>query len=58
MSATVTVVQIDRIEVGDADRMKYLRLRSGEIEFPNRVFLMVEGQRIEITVDELPKDVL
>ena len=57
LSVTITVLHADRIEVEDADRMKYLRLRSGDIELPNRVFLIVEGQRMEITVDELPKDV-
>ena len=53
---TVQITPADRIEVEDADNLKYLRLRSGDICLPQAVFIVVEGERFEITQDELPSE--
>ena len=53
---TVQITPADRIEVEDADNLKYLRLRSGDFQLPQAVFLTVRGQRIEITQDAQPED--
>ena len=44
------------IETEDSPTLKYLRLRNGDYSLPNRVFLIVNGQRHEITMDALPVD--
>ena len=54
--AELTVVPADRIEVEDASSLKYLGLRSGYIQVPNHVFVVMEGSRHEITVDSLPDE--
>ncbi len=54
--ATVRITPADTIEVGESDQIKYLRLRTGDFSLNKRVFLIVEGQRREITVDSLPDE--
>ena len=54
--AEVTVVPADGIEVEDADTLKYLRLRVGDYQVPKSVFLIVDGERYEITQDALPDE--
>ncbi len=56
LTGTLTVIQADDIEVGDSDAPKYLRLRNGDFRLSKRVFLVVDGARVEITVDELPPE--
>ena len=56
ISVEVTVVPADRIEVEDASSLMYLGLKSGYIQVPNRVFVVMEGKRHEITVDSLPDE--
>ena len=46
----------DRIEVEDADNPKFLRMRSGDFQLPQSVFLVIDGERREITQDSLPGD--
>ena len=50
------ITSADRIEVEDAENLKYLRLKNGDFQLPQAVFLTVQGQRIEITQDALPED--
>ena len=52
----VTVVRADGIEAEDSPTYKWLRLRTGDIELPNRVFLVIDGNRYEITRDSLPEE--
>ena len=52
----LTVLPADGIEIEDADNLKYLRLRVGDYQIPKRVFLIVEGERYEITQDALPDE--
>ena len=54
--ATGEVTPADRIEVEDADHLKYLRLRAGDFELPQAVFLVINGARHEITQDSLPEE--
>ena len=44
----------DRIEVEDADNIKFLWLRNGDFQLPQAVFLVIDGERREITQDSLP----
>ena len=55
---SLEITTADRIEVEDAENPKYLRLKNGDFRLPQAVFLTVDGQRIEITLDSLPEDVL
>jgi hypothetical protein len=52
----LTVTPADRIEVEPSPTLKYLGLRSGYIQVPNRVIVVMEGKRHEITVDSLPDE--
>ena len=52
----VTVIRADRVEVECSPTLKYLGVRSGYIEVPNRVFIVSEDGRREITVDSLPDE--
>ena len=54
--ATGEATSADRIEVEDADHLKYLRLRAGDFELPQAVFLVINGERLEITQDSLPEE--
>ena len=56
VSARVNVVPADRLEVEDSSTLEYLRLRNGDIELPNSVFIVIDGNRHEITVEALPGD--
>ena len=55
-SGTLSVIPAARIEVEPSETLKYLRLRVGDIEVPNRVFIVQDGQRREITMDSLPDE--
>ena len=55
-SGTLTVIPAARIEVEPSEILKYLRLKNGDIEVPNRVFVVQDGQRYEITMDSLPDE--
>ncbi|MXZ90743.1 MAG: hypothetical protein F4W95_05360 [Chloroflexi bacterium] len=54
VSITVEVTPADGIEVEESDTLKYLRLRAGDFALAKRVFLIVDGERVEITVAEFP----
>ena len=45
------------IEVAPSDRAKFLRLRTGDFICRQSLFLVVHGERREITVDQLPINV-
>ena len=55
---SLEITTADRIEVEDAETPKYLRLKNGDFQLPQAVFLTIEGRRMEITLDSLPEDVL
>ena len=55
-TATLTVIPADRVEVENSPTLKYLRLRNGDIKVPNRVFIVSECKRREITMDSLPDE--
>lgn len=50
------VIPADKIEVEDAENLKYLRLKNGDFQLPQAVFLTIEGRRMEITLDAIPED--
>ena len=52
---TVQITPADRIEVEAAENLKYLRLRAGDFQLPQAVFLVVQGERFEITQDAIPE---
>ena len=52
----VHVIPADKIEVEDAENLKYLRLKNGDFQLPQAVFLTIEGRRMEITLDAIPED--
>ena len=54
-SFNLRVVAADDIEVEDSATMKFLRLRNGDFALPKSVFLVVDGERHEITIDALPE---
>ena len=47
---TVTVTRADNIEVEDSQTQKVLRLRNGDFSVFKTVYLVVHGQRTEITM--------
>ena len=47
---TVTVTRADNIEVEDSEIQKVLRLRNGDYSCFKTVYLVVDGQRHEITM--------
>ena len=51
---TVTVTRADNIEVEDSEIQKVLRLRNGDYSCFKTVYLVVEGQRHEITMPVQP----
>ena len=55
-NVSLEITTADRIEVENAENPKYLRLKNGDFRLPQAVFLTVEDQRIEITLDALPED--
>ena len=55
-SATGIVTAADGIVIEDTMGLRYLRLRSGDFSLPKRVFLVLEGQKFEITMEMLPTD--
>ena len=48
-NVTVTVTRADNIEVEDSQDQKVLRLRNGDYSCFKSVYLIVDGQRHEIT---------
>ena len=42
---------VDNIEIEDASTLKLLRLRNGDFELYKQVFLLINGERHEITMD-------
>ena len=53
---SLEITPADRIEVEEAETPKYLRLRTGDFRMPQAVFLVIDGERHEITLDELPSE--
>ena len=51
---TVTVTRADNIEVEDSEIQKVLRLRNGDYSCFKTVYLVVDGQRHEITMPVQP----
>ncbi len=51
---TVTVTRAHDIEVEDSDTQKVLRLRNGDYACFKRVYLVIDGERHEITMDSVP----
>ena len=51
---TVTVTRAHDIEVEDSDTEKVLRLRNGDYACFKRAYLVIDGERHEITVDSMP----
>ena len=49
-NVTVTVTRADNIEVEDSQIQKVLRLRNGDYSCFKTVYLIVDGQRHEITM--------
>ena len=54
--ATLTVIPADGVEVEPSTAPKYLRLITADYVCYTSVFLVVNGQRYEITVDTLPDE--
>ena len=52
-SVTLEVIPADDIQVEDSETPRYLRLRNGDYQCYKRVFLIVGGEKSEITVDVL-----
>ena len=52
----LTVLPADDIEIEEAETLKFLRLRVGDYQVPKSVFLIVDGERYEITQDALPTE--
>ena len=42
---------VDNIEIEDASTLKLLRLKNGDFELYKRVFLLIDGEMHEITMD-------
>ncbi len=56
VTARLTVTPADSVEIEDSPPLKYLRLKTGDFSCYKRIFLVADGQRSEITVDELPQE--
>ena len=54
-SARVSVTSADDIEVEESETVKYLRLKNGDFKIRKSVFLTVDGERREVTMDALPE---
>ena len=54
----LTVRLADDVLVDESTTLKYLRLRNGDFELYRRIYLVIEGERHEITIDTLPADYL
>ena len=53
-SVKLEVISADDIQVEDSSERKYLRLRNGDYQCFKSVFLVIAGERHEITMDSLP----
>lgn len=56
ISATLTVVPADSIELEESGEARFLRLRNGDFKLYKRVFLVIGGERHEITQSSLPDE--
>lgn len=56
VSFTLTVIPADSIEVEDSPTLRYLPLKSGYFSLPKRVFLIVDGEKHDITSETLPEE--
>ena len=56
--AGLRVRLVDNLEVEDSSTLKLLRLRDGDFELYKRVFLVIDGEKYEITrnPEEVPSD--
>ena len=56
--ASLRVWLVDNLEVEDSSTLKLLRLRDGDFELYKRVFLVIDGEKHEITrnPEEVPSD--
>ena len=57
VSVSFTATPVDDVIVAPSTTLKYLRLRNGDYACHSSVFLVIAGQRHEITMDGLPEDV-
>ena len=53
---TAEVVSADAVKVEDSPNPRYLRLRGGDFRCYSHVWLSVEGQWHDITIDHLPEE--
>ncbi len=49
--AGLRVRLVDNIEIEDTSTLKLLRLRNGDFELYKQVFLLIDGERHEITMN-------
>ena len=49
--ATLNVARAANVEVEDSPSLKFLRLRNGDFDMYKSVFLVIDGERHEITMD-------
>ena len=56
LRATVTVIPADAVEVEKSTTLKYLRLRNADYTCYTSVYLVLDGERHEITMDTLPDE--
>ena len=54
-TATLRVARAADVEIEDSPTLKFLRLRNGDFDMYKRVFLVIDGESHEITMD--PQDV-
>ena len=52
----LSVIPEDGIEVEVSDNLECLRLRAGIVRLPQTLYLVVQGERLEITQDALPEE--
>lgn len=52
--ATLVVIQADNIEVEDSPTPKYLYMKNGTLTCSSAVYIWVNGERYEITMDHPP----
>ena len=53
---TLGVISADTVRVEPSVAPRFLRLRSGDVQFHNHVWLRVNDQWYDITLDRLPDD--
>lgn len=50
------VIPVDDVVTESSSTLKYLRLRNGDYNCYRAVFLVIDGERHEITMDALPEE--